>query len=147
LDFFPSGKRSSFQAAARHAVSLSRKIEKFPQDFGIAKKLRQEAGRLEAHAKHLRDVLRKHGRPDHDDGLSVLMMNVMALRPDFKNYEALSRVVVEAYETAGRGAQYNITADKLRRAAKEFTAKVEVQAKSYGDKKRATFQLRPGAQP
>lgn len=122
LDFFPAGFRQSFADKARQAETWSRKIEKLSKKakyFDIDRRLHGEPQRLKSHARHLRECIRRFGRKDHDDGISVVVMNVLAVKPKFKNWEALSRVIAEAYILAGRKAGH-ITADKLLRSGKLY---------------------------
>jgi hypothetical protein len=129
LEFFPSGKRQSFSDKAAQAKSLSQAIEKLSKrakSFGTDQILAEESQRLKRHAKHLGKCLRHFGSKNHDEGLSVVVMNVLTVNPRFKAWESLAHVIAEAYIAAGRVKDAgHITADKLSRAAKPFREKVE----------------------
>ena len=125
FDFFPPGFRTSFMEKARQAKQLSKRLEKLSKEtecFGMNhESFLQESQRLKAHGAHLCKCVTWYGRKDHDEGRAVLVMNVLAVKPLFKNWEALSHVIAEAYLAAGREADAkHITADALLRAAKPY---------------------------
>lgn len=129
LDFFPDGFRASFTHASRQAKKESQRLEKCKQ-FGLGQYLQKRANELRAHADFLHKCVQRYGRNDHDEAVPVLVMNVLELNPDFKDWEALLRVMAEAYVTVGRNSEH-LYADKFLRAAKPYRlrrAKEKVRA-------------------
>jgi hypothetical protein len=127
FEFFPNGSRASFQKTVVQAKELSQKFRELAtesevQGLGINREyLVSEEQRLNAHGEHLRDVLRKYGRPDHDEGLWVVVSNVLEDKPDFKNWKALARMGAITYRLAGRKKDAeHVTAGNLARIAKQL---------------------------
>jgi hypothetical protein len=130
LEFFPPGMRQSFSDKAAEAKTLSQGIEKLSKrakSFGTAQILAEESQRLKRHAKGLGECLRRYGRKDHDEGLSVVVRNVLSVNPRFKAWGALARVLRVAYIAAGRKDPGHIKAATLNtallRAAKPYLGK------------------------
>jgi hypothetical protein len=121
LDFFPHGVRASFATKAREAKKLSMKITKLAENsnFGVSRELLPVAEKLRAHGENLCKVKKKYGQPNHDEGLWVVVRNVLEVAPDFAHWEALARVVAEIYKLGGRGRGH-ITSDNVSRIAKEL---------------------------
>jgi hypothetical protein len=140
LEFFPSGKRQSFSDKAAEAKSLSQAIEKLSKrakSFGTAQILGEESQRLKLHAEHLGKCLRRFGGKNHDEGISVVVMNVLAVNPQFKAWESLAHVIAEAYIAAGRVKDAgHITADKLLREARQCRERMNHEFTNAADSER-----------
>lgn len=80
---------------------------------GRSQKLRKnisDAGRL----------LRSRGRKDHDEGVAMLVKGIRRYTNDFNSWEALSRVLEQAYIAAGADESRtdHLTGDMLRKIGK-----------------------------
>jgi hypothetical protein len=123
MDFFPEKYKQDLRDRSMLWKELLNDIEKLRKKghtiVGLPEALKPWAESLRDGINVNGQYLRKNGHMKHDQSLSIFVKWIVEFNANFKSWNALARVLEEAYRVAGRDIDAEqISADKLIRIAR-----------------------------